>query len=207
MPNLILASGSPRRQQLLADAGFRFKVVAPADDAEPATIEGLSPTELVAELARLKAEDVTGRLRVESPAAEAVVLAADTVAECAGRVLGKPRDINHAREMLSWMSGQEHQVLTGVCLVGLGDQAHRRSVIEVVSTRLRMAPLSKDWLEPFLASGSWQGKAGAFGYQDGLEFVEIVQGSESNVVGGLPMERVTDLLRARGCIPGETEQA
>ncbi|MEM9185495.1 MAG: Maf family protein [Planctomycetota bacterium] len=208
MTRLILASSSPRRRQLLAAAGFEFEVVAPSDGAEPETIDGLGPAGLVRELARLKGQDVARRLGVPVDAAspgrgsDRVVLAADTVAECSGRVLGKPKDKADAREMLSWLSGREHHVLTGVYLAGGGLVA----AAEVAVTRLRMAPLEQAWLEPFLATGGWRGKAGAFGYQDGLDFVRVVEGSESNVVG-LPIERAAVLLGERGCWPGGTLDA
>ncbi len=198
MSQLILASSSPRRRRLLTDAGFEFQVQTPSDSAEPDRIEGtalaeLSPKDLVAELARRKGEDVRGR--VASP--DTIVLAADTVAECRGAILGKPRDVDDARAMLETMSGQEHRVLTGFYLdTGNGDRPH----VEVAVTTLKMAPLGDRWLEPYLLSGKWQGKAGAFGYQDGLSFVSILRGSESNVVG-LPMERLTELLAERGCLP------
>lgn len=200
MPKLILASSSPRRRRLLAEAGFDFQVVAPSDGAEPETIDGLGPAELVAELACRKGIDVARRI---ADPADALILAADTVAECGGRVLGKPKDEAHAREMLSSLSGREHRVLTGFCLLRPGAKTARA---EVTSTSLMMSPLQEDWLEPYLASGGWRGKAGAFGFQDGLAFVRIIQGSESNVVG-LPMERVTERLAEQGCFPGAGEQS
>ncbi|MEM8864087.1 MAG: nucleoside triphosphate pyrophosphatase [Planctomycetota bacterium] len=198
MPDLILASSSPRRRELLQEAGYQFTIESPSEDAEPETIEGLSPTELVAELARLKAIDVAQRLAASGQGADSLVLAADTVAECDGRVLGKPKDENHAREMLSWLSGREHLVLTGICLMTPDNPQPLAG--EVVVTQLVMSPLEEDWLEPFLATGGWRGKAGAFGFQDGLAFVRILNGSASNVVG-LPMERVTQLLGELGCHP------
>lgn len=198
MPNLILASSSPRRRQLLEEAGFSFEVIPPSEGAEPETIEGLSPTELVAELARLKALDVASRVP-----GHAIVLAADTVAECDGQVLGKPKDQKHAREMLTLLSGREHRVLTGFCLM---TPDATNAPPEVVTTRLVMAALEEAWLLPFLESGGWKGKAGAFGYQDGLSFVSIIEGSESNVVG-LPMEEVTSRLAEAGCLPEETSQS
>lgn len=194
-------------------AGYDFTVVPPSDGAEPELTEssplaGLSPAELVAELARLKGEDVAARITEQSSRDPALVLAADTVAECGGRILGKPRDEADAREMLTWMSGREHRVLTGVCLIAVGDKESlpQPATIEVVATQLRMAPLEDDWLGPYVASGGWRGKAGAFGYQDGLAFVSISRGSESNVVG-LPMERVAELLAQHGCLPQRPDQS
>ncbi len=128
----------------------------------------------------------------------AVLLAADTVAECGGRVLGKPTDEEHARAMLTELSGTEHRVFTGICLGVSGAVVTLHS--EVVTTTLRMASLDDSWIEKYLATGLWEGKAGAFGYQDGLGFVTITEGSESNVVG-LPMERVVKLLEQWNCRP------
>ena len=194
-PELILASGSPRRKQLLDEAGYRFRVVAAREGVEEAGLcSGCSPAELVADLAGRKLADVLDQLR---GAEGSVVLAADTVAECRGRILGKPRDEDHAREILTELSGREHRVLTGVCLASTRDASLHT---EVVTTSLRMDELESDWLEQYLESGRWEGKAGAFGYQDGLGFVRVLEGSESNVVG-LPMERVRALLSDRGVSP------
>ncbi|MEM6798532.1 MAG: Maf family protein, partial [Planctomycetota bacterium] len=183
---------------------YEFTVQPPREGAEPEVTEGseldrLPPADLVCELARRKGRDVADQLASgPSQSQDWVVLAADTVADCQGRVLGKPCDVEHAREILSQLSGCEHRVYTGVGIVTAKESS---PYTEAISTILQMAPLEPSWLEPYLASGRWEGKAGAFGYQDGLSFVRIVAGSESNVVG-LPMERVAELLAQRGCFPG-----
>src|SRR5262249_9185311 len=119
-----------------------------------------------------------------------VILAADTVADLDGFVLGKPRDEFHARAMLSQLSGREHRGLTGVCLWPL----HWASpLIKMEGTKLRMDSLSDEQLDEYLDSGQWEGKAGSFGYQDRLGWVHIIEGSETNVVG-LPMELVAEML-------------
>ncbi len=182
---LILASSSPRRRQLLANAGYRFVVQPPDQSAEQNPGGDLTPIELVAELALQKARDVASRT------ASGLVLAADTVAECCGQVLGKPRDRDQAREMLTLMSGQDHFVHTGVCL-WLRPDDHR--LVRTDTTHLHMNRLSTAQIEAFLDSQGWVGKAGGFGYQDGLDWVHITAGSESNVVG-LPMELLADMLR------------
>lgn len=181
---LILASSSPRRRQLLVDAGYSFSVDLPDDSAESAETGDVTPKELVALLAFRKAENVALRT------GEAMILAADTVAECAGQVLGKPRDVAHAREMLMTMSGQSHYVHTGICLWSRPDDQH---IVRTCTTELIMKTWEATQLENYLAGGEWQGKAGAFGFQDGLDWVRIVSGSESNVVG-LPMELLEELL-------------
>ncbi len=198
MTTLILASSSQRRRELLTAAGFLFEVIPPRDGAEHDETAGREAAELVDELAIAKARDVADQLTNRS--GRLLVLGADTVAECDGQILGKPRDAQHAREILLALSGRVHRVLTGACLLEVESGTIVRSQAEVVSTELEMADLSEVWLAEYLASGRWAGKAGAFGYQEGLDFVQISAGSESNVVG-LPMERVVPLLADFGCFP------
>lgn len=186
--NLILASNSPRRHQLLTEAGYAFQVIAPDDKVECGVCSDGGPASLVAELACKKAADVATR------ADSGVILAADTVAECQGQILGKPADREHAREMLARMSGREHRVLTGVCVWPL---AGGEAEVQVDVSLLRMDSLSEQQLDTYLESHAWEGKAGAFGYQDGLDWVHLLRGSESNVVG-LPMELLKTMLADAG---------
>ena len=181
---LILASSSPRRRELLAEAGYAFAVVPPDPAAECGLCSRESPPELVSRLARQKAADVARRI----PAG--IVIGCDTVAECGGQILGKPDSREHARQMLTLLAGREHRVYSGLCLWRRPDDAVRQ---EVATTTLVMDRLTTQQLDEYLASGAWEGKAGAFGFQDGLDWVHIVQGSESNVVG-LPMELLGQLL-------------
>ena len=204
---LILASRSPRRRELLAEAGYNFQVIAPDDEVECGVCSETSPAGLVADLAYRKAAAVRHRLQLqsESPPARspqsptAIVLAADTVAECDGFVLGKPRDLAEARAMLKQLSGREHRVLTGVCLWPLTSS---QPLVRVAVTKLRMDPLTDTQLDEYLESGAWEGKAGAFGYQDRLGWVHIVEGSESNVVG-LPLELLAEMLAELAARSGE----
>lgn len=120
-----------------------------------------------------------------------VVLSCDSVAVCDGEILGKPADRADAERMLRLLSGAEHEVRTGLCLWATpGDRVLRR--VEI--SRLWMAPLSEERLAAYLESGLWEGKAGAFGYQDGNDWLRLTYGSESNVVG-LPLAALADLLR------------
>jgi septum formation protein len=182
---LILASRSPRRRELLAEHGYWFRVVPPGDSAESGVCSGEIPAQLVARLARQKAADVAERCR------SGLIVGCDTVAECLGQILGKPRDIQHARQMLSLIRGREHRVLSGLCL---WDAASGRRQVGVAVTRLFMEPISDAQLQQYLASGDWDGKAGAFGYQDGHDWLRVLEGSESNVVG-LPMELLAEMIR------------
>ncbi|HUT11498.1 MAG TPA: nucleoside triphosphate pyrophosphatase [Thermoguttaceae bacterium] len=185
---LILASQSPRRRELLSAAGYDFEVRPPLPSAESGLKSGESPAEFVARLAYQKAADVAGRIDA------GLVLACDTVAECDGRILGKPDDEEHARTMLASLSGRKHRVLSGICLWQVPDG---RPVVRVAETTLRMDMLSDEQIDRYLAGGAWKGKAGAFGYQDRLGWVHVLEGSESNVVG-LPMELLAEML-AKPC--------
>jgi len=187
-PPLILASNSPRRRQLLREAGYAFTVVPPSAGAESPPLAGERPAQLVARLAEEKAADVAGRL------AAGLVIGCDTVAECRGEILGKPADRAHARQMLALLRGQPHRVYSGLCLWRRpGDRRQTRIAV----TNLVMDNLSDEQLAAYLATGDWEGKAGAFGYQDGLDWVHIASGSESNVVG-LPMELLAEMLAGSG---------
>ncbi len=188
---LILASSSPQRRRLLEQAGYRFEVVAPGHQAECAGASHETPADLVARLAYQKAADVAAQLAHDRRAAWAI-LACDTVAECGGQILGKPEDQGHARRMLELLSGREHHVYSGLCLWPLGSGQPR---IAVARTTLRMDPLADARIDEYLASGQWQGKAGAFGYQDRPGWLHITEGSESNVIG-LPLELLAQMLGA-----------
>jgi septum formation protein len=181
---LILASRSPRRRELLAAAGYPFEVIEPSESAECGVCSGESPPQLAARLAFQKAADVAGRVDA------GVVIGCDTIAECNGQVLGKPNDADHARTMLGILSGRTHRVFSGLCVWRVPDGEPR---VRVAETTLRMDPLDDQQLDDYIAGGQWEGKAGAFGYQDRLGWVHVIEGSETNVVG-LPMELLAEML-------------
>lgn len=174
---LILASQSPRRSELLHNAGFTFTVRArPVEE-----IRGRdeAPADYCRRLARQKADAAwEGNL-------EEVVLGADTIVVLDGRVMEKPADARDARAMLSTLSGRWHQVLTGVCLLHRGGH-----VIEYESTQVRMLGLDAREIEDCVASGEPMDKAGAYAIQ-GLasKFVDRIEGCYFNVMG-LPVARV-----------------
>jgi septum formation protein len=186
---LILASSSPQRRHLLEEAGYQFRIVEPHPGAECGVCSRESPGEMVARLARQKAADVAEQLGSQYRAGELIV-ACDTVAECAGSILGKPTDREHARQMLRLLCGREHRVYSGLCLWPPDGQTPQT---RVARTTLRMDELSEDQLAEYLDSGLWEGKAGAFGYQDRVGWLQIVEGSESNVIG-LPLELLAQML-------------
>jgi nucleoside triphosphate pyrophosphatase len=186
-PKLILASRSPRRRELLAEAGYQFDVVPAAEAVECGVCSRESPAELVARLAYEKAADVARRV------GQGLILGCDTVAECNGEILGKPPDVATARRMLELLRGREHRVLSGLCL---WDYPDATPDTRVAVTRLRMDALSGCQIDEYLESYQWEGKAGAFGYQDRLGWIHIIEGSESNVVG-LPLELLAQMIAAR----------
>lgn len=187
---LVLASASPRRSRLLGEAGIAFEVV-PADiDEHP--VAGESPVEMAERLAREKALAVAARLADGPPRA---VLAADTIVVLGDLVLGKPRDPDHAVELLSSLVGRTHEVVTGVALAHTGT-TDTRSLH--VSSRVRMRPAEVDEIRTYVATGEPLDKAGAYALQgEGRRFVEQVDGSETNVIG-LPMDETLALLAAAG---------
>ncbi len=190
-----MASGSPQRKRLLEQAGYSFEVVEPSPTAECGICSKETPGELVARLARQKAIDVReqlierGRL-AELDARDTALLACDTVAECLAQVVGKPVDIEHARRMHQLLSGRDHRVYSGLCLWWPGAV---QPTVRVARTTLQMEVLGPQGIEDYLATGQWQGKAGGFGFQDRIEWLRIVEGSESNVIG-LPLELLAEML-------------
>jgi septum formation protein len=185
---LILASQSPRRRELLREAGYRFRVIVPHDHAECGICSRETPPEMVTRLAYQKARDVAERLE------EGLIIGCDTVAECLGHILGKPKNRQHAREMLQMLRGRRHHVYSGLCLWRRPDD---RTWLGVAVTELEMRHLEDTELEAYLETGAWEGKAGAFGLQDRTGWVNVVEGSESNVVG-LPLELLAELLKEYG---------
>src|SRR3954447_21136776 len=151
---LILASSSPRRKQLLAEAGYEFTVIPPSEAVESAMAakaRGLPAQDMVAQLALEKARDVVARIE------RGIVIACDTVAECRGEILGKPQGREDAQKMLKLLRGQEHRVYSGLCLWRRPDDDQR---LQIEVTKLVMDPISDDQLEQYVDSGQWQGKAG-----------------------------------------------
>jgi septum formation protein len=184
LPKLILASRSPRRRELLSQAGYQFEVCPPGESAESGPRTEESAGELVTRLAFQKAADVARKVP------SGLILGCDTVAECEGQILGKPADEDHARQILQRLSGRRHRVLSGLCLWPVPDGCPQ---VRLAATTLRMDRLTDKQLDAYVASGAWQGKAGAFGYQDRLDWVHVIEGSESNVVG-LPMDLLAEML-------------
>ncbi len=182
MPRLILASASPRRRELLTQAGYVFEVQA-TDTDEKAQL-GESAVALALRLAHAKA--------VQASAPDAVALGADTVVLApTGELLGKPADNNDAARMLRLLAGTTHQVVTGVCVVGA---EHTEAAAAV--TFVTFHTLSEAEIAAYIASGEPVGKAGAYGIQGrAARFIPRIVGDYTNVVG-LPLALTADLLAA-----------
>lgn len=198
---LILGSASPRRRQLLARVCPEFDV-EPCRLAEPRRgSDKVQPRQWAQAVAYFKARAVAER----HP--ERFVLGADTVVACAGRLLGKPRDLVDARAMLELQAAHLSDVITGVCLVRRG--AAPRRLVQSAVTQVWMRD-DVDAREGYLGSGDWAGKAGAYGIQDvGDRLVARIEGSFSNVVG-LPLEIVAAMLESVGLpvrAPGDDQEA
>ncbi len=190
METIILASGSPRRRELLAKVKMPFKVIPPTI-AENYT-SASSVAEQVAALARAKVEAVMDIFRAESPR---WVLGLDTVVEVDGRILGKPSSPEEARSMLGRLSGRVHRVSTGIALLVERGKALEQ---EVVCTEVRFRAMSDEEQRFYVESGEWTGAAGAYRIQErGAFFVEWIRGSYSNVVG-LPLEAFYGILVRTG---------
>ena len=189
---LILASSSPRRRRLLAEAGFDFEVRPPPVEEPSDLAAELPPARRAEALAYFKAR------RVADQCPQAYVLGADTIVAAGGRILGKPGDRQEAEAMLRCLSGTRHEVITGVALLAPG--GHKRIASE--STFVTMRPMSDEEIDEYLASGEWIGKAGAYAIQETADrFVDRIEGSWSNVVG-LPIERVGRMIAEAKGPPG-----
>ena len=189
---LILASGSPRRRELLRNAGFTFEVIPPevAEDNP----DNDAPAKLVERLALDKAEAVAGRFHRQD---NVVVLGADTVVVVDSTLLGKPASPAEARQMLQRLSDRTHEVITGVALVE--PETARRTVAHE-TTRVFFRPLEPQEMEDYVATGEPLDKAGAYAIQGGASrFVTRVEGCYFNVMG-LPVALVDRLLRERGAV-------
>jgi septum formation protein len=181
---LILASASPRRRQLLEEAGFEL-VVDPSGIDEPEPTGPVDVALYVAELAYRKAAQVARRHR------EGLILAADTSCAVEGVILNKPIDRDDAERMIRLQEGRDVEVVTGLVL----HRADRPEWVGAVETSVVVVrPLTDAERDEHLDSRRWEGKAGAYGVQDDDPFVTVRRGSWSNVVG-LPMERLAALLR------------
>lgn len=185
---LILASASPRRAQILRDAGISFLVLSSAVDETPYPNE--TPEQLVQRLADAKAELVAARA-----VGPALLIAADTTVVLDGQILGKPQSTDDARRMLERYSGRTHSVVTGVTVIRLPEM-ERRQFVE--TTQVTFATLAPDEISRYLSTDEPYDKAGAYAIQGYAgRYIPRIEGCYFNVVG-LPLARLMNALRELG---------
>ena len=192
-PKLVLASGSPRRLALLNQAGIEPDSLQPAEIDE-IPLKGELPRALANRLARQKAQVALTSIKLDEELRGSYIVAADTVVAVGRRIMPKADMLEDAAACLRLLSGRNHRVYTGVCLVTPKETFRQR----LVETRVRFKRLSSEDLEAYLASGEWRGKAGGYAIQ-GLAgtFVVKMVGSYTNVVG-LPLYETLSLLGGEG---------
>lgn len=186
MEKIILASGSPRRKELLTQIGAVFEIIK-AEGEE--IITSSVPTEVVKELSMQKAKEVAGKCD------GAVIIGADTVVAIDGQILGKPKDKEDAVRMLRMLQGKAHQVITGVAVL-FEEQQRTISFAEV--TKVHVFPMTEAQIEDYVESGEPMDKAGAYGIQGRFAaYVSGIEGDYNNVVG-LPVGRLYQEVLAAG---------
>jgi septum formation protein len=186
---LILASGSPRRKEILKNMGFSFRVVLP--EGEEAIDEAQGFVQTAKHLARQKAREVSRKIFP----GDFAILSADTVVSLEGEILGKPKDEAQAKKMLLSLSGKTHEVCTGFCVLTKSEE-----IVESAVTKVTFKSLSEGEIESYVETKEPMDKAGAYGVQGlGALFVEGIEGDFFNVMG-LPIARVADVLKPRAGI-------
>lgn len=192
-PQLVLASGSPRRLALLGQVGIEPDLLMPVD-ADETPLKAEAPRSLAKRLAREKAELAVEKLKRVEEFDHGFILAADTVVAQGRRVLPKAEMLDQASMCLRLLSGRAHRVYTGMTLITPKGVARHR----LIETRVRFKKISSDEIDSYLASGEWRGKAGGYAIQGiaGCFVVKLI-GSYTNVVG-LPLYETCSLLQGEG---------
>jgi septum formation protein len=190
-PTLILASTSPRRRELLSQAGFDFKVISPGDSGVDETpLNGESAQEYVARLARAKAQAGWNSMILNGESEDNLVLGADTTVTIDDLILEKPIDDTDAYRMLNLLSGRTHSVLTGLCL---RSSDHEESIVSI--SKVHFETLTNGQMTDYISSGEPFDKAGAYGIQGrGALFIKHLEGSYSGVMG-LPLYELGQLMK------------
>ena len=211
MENIILASQSPRRQEILSLGGYEYEVCVSSAEEQipPEELENLTPQELVERLARVKAEDVYRRNSIKNmeesmpdnkqiavSVEKITVIGADTVVAVDGCVLGKPKTEDEAKQMLSRLSGRIHDVFTGVCILWTNPdtQVEIQGNIFHCHTKVTFYPMTEKEIDNYVATGDCMDKAGAYGIQSGAaKYIQGIEGDYLNVVG-LPLSKIYHVL-------------
>ena len=187
--SIILASVSPRRKQLLAEAGYEFTVVPPEIDESAFVFEGAGACEYAKQLALAKARDVAGRFP------DCLVIGADTVVDFQGETVGKAANEKEAERITKKLFSAPHKVITGVAIVRMADGTE---IVESETTTVYPKELTDEQIAEHVKSESWRDKAGAYAIKEnGDEFIEKIEGSLTNVMG-LPMELLGQMMKQFG---------
>ena len=182
---IILASASPRRKQLLAEAGYKFDVVVSQIDEAAFSTEGISPVEYAKQLALAKANDVAQKFR------DSLVIGADTVIDFEGQIIGKPADAKDAERITRMLFSRSHKVITGLAIIC---KTRNLQIVEADTTVVYPKKLTDAQIAEHIASGIWRDKAGAYAIKEHNDpFVDHIAGSLTNVMG-MPMELLGRLL-------------
>ncbi|MCR4990803.1 MAG: Maf family protein [Lachnospiraceae bacterium] len=196
---IVLASASPRRKELLEKIGLEFDI-CPSDKEEHVTSD--IPSEVCVELSRQKAIDVASSIKsyneshpeITTPQ-DIMVIGADTIVSCDGKILGKPVDEEDAKRMIKMLSDNTHEVFTGVTIVMVYKNGKAGEYSFFESTKVTCYPISDEDIDEYIASGEPMDKAGAYGIQGSfIKHVKSIEGEFSNVVG-LPIARLYQELK------------
>ena len=184
--SIILASASPRRKQLLAEAGYKFTSISPNISESAFQAACYTACEYAKQLALAKARSVAEKYP------DSLVIGADTVVDFNGQIIGKPADAKEAEQITQKLFSAPHKVITGIAIVRLSDTIE---IVESDTTAVYPKKLTSEQIAAHIRSGSWRDKAGAYAIQEtGDEFVEKIEGSLTNVMG-LPMELLQQLFK------------
>lgn len=187
MRKIILASGSPRRKQILEQFGLNFTVEV--SDYEEKSIPGIAPSKFVETLSLEKAKAVAKNHN------DAIIIGADTIVVLDNQILGKPKTKENAREMLKKLSGNTHSVFTGFTII---DTVNKRTITNHVVTKIKFKNLSEEEISAYIKTGEPMDKAGAYGYQGrGALFVEYIEGDYFSVLG-FPILKIFEILKELG---------
>ena len=188
-PSIILASASPRRRQLMRDAGYEFTVVVPDIDESTFPSDGIDAREFTKKLALAKAKSIARTYP------DCLVIGADTVVDFDGRIIGKAADAKDAEMITRMLFSKPHKVITGLAIIRLSDDTQ---LVESDSTTVYPRRMTAEQIARHIEGGTWQDKAGAYSIQEtGDEFVEKIEGSLTNVMG-MPMELLESLFGRLG---------
>lgn len=193
LPALVLASSSPRRQELIRSLGL--PVTIRVSNADETVADKLAPGEIVGQLSLRKASAVFERLTEEERASHFAIVGSDTIVVLDGQVLNKPEDAADAHRMLSMLQGRSHQVYSGLCLI---DCASGHHTVKHSMTSVHMKPVSSEQIGRYIESGEPMDKAGAYAIQGlGATLIDRIEGDYFTVVG-LPLSLLSDMLSEAG---------